>query len=75
MQPITMNGITYYPGATGTYLGSDGKKYVGLNKDRNSRSFLPVSYKYEAPDAGDAMDGGGGSVSYTHLTLPTKRIV
>ena len=61
MQPITMNGITYYPGATGTWLGSDGKKYVSRGQ-KDSRQFMPISAEgsYQAPDAGDAMDGGAG---------------
>ena len=61
MQPITINGITYYPGATGTWRGSDGKNYVSRGP-KNNRQFMEISGggSYEAPDAGDAMDGGGG---------------
>lgn len=61
MQPITIDGITYYPGATGTWRGSDGKNYVSRGP-KNNRQFMEISGggSYVAPDAGDAMDGGGG---------------
>jgi len=61
MQAITQNGVTYFPGANGTWMGTDGKKYVSRGP-KNSRQFMEISggSAYVAPDAGDAMDGGGG---------------
>lgn len=61
MQAITQNGVTYFPGANGTWLGTDGKKYVSRGPKTN-RQFMEISSgaAYVAPDAGDGNDGGGG---------------
>lgn len=61
MQAITQNGVTYFPSANGTWLGTDGKKYVSRGPKIN-RQFIELNAgaSYIAPDAGDANNGGGG---------------
>src|SRR5665648_87172 len=55
--PITYNSITYAP--------SDGKVFIGLEQDDMSVSGLN--------QFGNVIGKTPYSVSYTHLTLPTKR--
>ena len=61
MNAITQNGITYFPGANGTWIGTDGKKYDSRGP-KTSRQFMEIGggSAYVAPDAGDANDGPGG---------------
>ena len=62
MQPITMNGITYFPGQGSNWLGTDGKKYVRRGPLSGTQKFFEINADapYTALDAGDAMDGGAG---------------
>ena len=61
MQAVTQNGITYFPGSSGTWIGTDGKKYVSRGPATN-RQFMEIGAgaSYVAPDAGDANAGPGG---------------
>ena len=50
----------------------------GASSQQNAMSYFQTAFSEDHPDASlsyNASGSGAGAVSYTHLTLPTKRIV
>ena len=75
---ITLNGSTV-TGGNARLLASDAGEYVVVTADANtvSRRVLIQGLDYTGTNRNSYINTtpGGVAVSYTHLTLPTKRIV
>ena len=69
--PFTDSNNNFFPAMKETYdVGLGGTFTASFPMDRNLAIRLNVSGSSE-----DGVNRAPGSVSYTHLTLPTKRIV